>query len=558
MTTLLDTLQGMYGSPDEDPIDRMLRQSLPDPTTLDADTISATSPDMSQPTDLHPDTLELMRRLDQIGTAPPQQPSAPKGMTAAQRTVTSEEGGLPPEQRALGVAVRGQAEIGDALVDRDRMNAMADELERRAAYLRQDAAIEHEQRQQAERENAERQARLRSQQLELAGQADEPINPNRYFQNMSAFSKAAAIIHAGIYGYLGGRGQPPVMDSLMQMAQQDVQAQLSDRQAARATRNSLIEQYERQYGDTTLVAKRLEADKLLTLSKETEARGMDAKTDEARANAQDMTKKLQNRVGVLHREIQEATYGKPVQVSTMYKATGGGGIDPMKALKLREEMEKGGYSQEAIAAELKKRGMAPPTGPSAYATESARKERDQAIQEAKLRELNPTEKQKLVERIDGLANATQGFEELDRIAGIARNKDGEVMKVGELVQGEPGVREFIDTAAGSLPFGMGEGAQQALQLNDPEELKALRRAAEKITSGMAHAESGAGISDKELQRYANRLPITGASSFKNGSAELFREQRQQYRNLVGQYGKAAVDEMLRKRGIDPSLYGGAE
>jgi hypothetical protein len=36
---------------------------------------------------------------------------------------------------------------------------------------------------------------------------------------------------------------------------------------------------------------------------------------------------------------------------------------------------------------------------------------------------------------------------------------------------------------------------------------------------------------------------------------MFREQKQKYNNLVGQYGKEAVDEMLRKRGIDPSAYG---
>ena len=123
-----------------------------------------------------------------------------------------------------------------------------------------------------------------------------------------------------------------------------------------------------------------------------------------------------------------------------------------------------------------------------------------------------------------------------------------------IVKGEPGVREFIDTAAGALPFGVGPGARNALELGDPEELKALRRAAGKITVGMAHAESGAGVSEGEMAEYKGRLPITGATSFKKASAEMWREQRQKYRNLVGQYGQEAVDDMLKSRGLNPADY----
>jgi hypothetical protein len=117
------------------------------------------------------------------------------------------------------------------------------------------------------------------------------------------------------------------------------------------------------------------------------------------------------------------------------------------------------------------------------------------------------------------------------------------------------MRQYIDNAAGSLPFGMGKGLKESLATNDPEDLKALRRAVGKITAGMAHAESGAGVAEDEMVRYEKRMPLDGAEGFERGSAEMFREQKQKYNNLVGQYGKEAVDEMLRKRGIDPSAYG---
>jgi hypothetical protein len=563
---LLDELQNMYGGllqeEQEDPLEKLLRESQqvePANSVQPLQAMDMAPAAAASPTDQglgHPDVLAYVKELEQSGQLTGgggQKP--PDGMRAQQATITGEQGGPNAQQRAEGVAVRGAADLANQGVDRDRLFKMADELEQRAAYLRQDAAVEHEARLAKEQELAEKQARLRAQQMELASQNEEPINPKRAFENMSTFATLSAIISAGIYGYVGGRGQPPVAEMLMQRAQQDVQAQLADRQANAARRSAIIEQYQNQYNDTGLVAKRLEADKLLTLAKESEAKGMEAKTSEVKAAAEDLAAKLKNRVGVLHREIQEATFEKPVNVSTTYarpKPIGGG--DPNKQLKEALEMdallEKRGYSREERAAMLTAAKLPPPSGK----TEAELKREDET---AKRSELSDSAKQKVAERVDGLAKATQGFQEFDKVAGIKRNSDGEPIAADEkkLDSATPGaVPNLIDATAGAIPFGIGKGLRTYAQDQQPEDVKALRRAADKITSGMAHAESGAGVSEDEMARYAARLPITNEETLKTASAELFREQRQQYRNLVGEYGQAAVDEMLRKRGIDPSVY----
>lgn len=348
--TILDDLKRMYGQ-DPDPVAGMMAVEPPPPPELDPQVISATSSDMSQPMDSgaqggsalgHPDVLSYLKELEGKGAFKAQEkPSPPEGMVATETTIKSEQGGPTARQRAEGVAAEGAADMADMDVDRQRRNKEADELEKRAAYLRQDAAVEDEKRQRQEQELEAKQTRLRGQQQELADQHDEPVNAERYLQNKSFAGKALSVISAGIYGFLGGRGQPPVVETLMQMAKEDTLAQIQNNAANRDRRNSLIDQYERQYGDTELVRKRLEADKLLTMAKMTRAEGLEAKTVELRGTAEDMAAKLENQVGRLHSEIQQATYGKPVEVSTTYGAPKGAkGPDAFGQMKKGLELDK--------------------------------------------------------------------------------------------------------------------------------------------------------------------------------------------------------------------------
>lgn len=596
--SLLDELRGMYGQEPnriqemlDTPPPPVMDQGAPgmQPAGLDPSTMSATSSDMSQPSAGgaqqyagHPDVLSFIKELGDSGqlTGNDNAAKGPKGLVNSSTTIKSEQGGVPSSVEAEGVAQRGQEGLDNGMVDVARQHKAADELEQRAAIMRQDAQVRQLELADQQKQIAAKQERMRSQQMELANQADEPVNPDRYFQNMGAFAKATSIISAGIYGYLGGKGTPPIADLLMQKAKEDTAAQMANNSAARGRRSALIEQYERQYGDTTLVAKRLEADKLLELSKVAKAEAMNAQSTEVRAAAEDLQSKLENHVGVLHNDIQKATFGKPVEVSSTFTAPKpkGGTEEMMKGLKLREEMEKGGYSQEAISAELTKRKLPVPNGSSEYRADQVRKgdseERDQqklAIERDKLelergkgKEINPAEKQKLIEKVDGLAMADNGFRELDAIGGLHREKvSGEVTRGGtddktldEAIL--PKSQAFADAALRSLPWKAGDKMANFAGASDPQRVQALRRAAEKITTGMAHAESGAGINEGELDAAKSRLPITNADSLKKASAELWRERKQKYNNLKGQYGKDVIDEMLRKRGIDPASLGASD
>jgi hypothetical protein len=337
---------------ENDPIAQMAAVEPPPPPGLDPAVLEATGGgSMQNPAELgaaggagagHPDVLSFVKELEGKGAFKPSESAKPpKGMVGAQTTVRSEQGGPSAQERAEYTANQGQADLNDAGVDADRLLQQSDELRKRALHLQMQASVEDDRIKKAEAENAERQSRLRGQQEELAGQNDEPINPDRYIQNKSLVGKGFSLISAGIYGYLGGRGQPPVVETLMQMAKEDTQAQIQNNAQKRDRRDALIEQYERQYGDSALVAKRLEADKLLTFAKRAQAESLEAKSSDLKASAEDLAKKLRNQVGRIHSEIQKATWDKPVEVSTTYappKPKGGG--DAFGQMKKALEMDK--------------------------------------------------------------------------------------------------------------------------------------------------------------------------------------------------------------------------
>lgn len=571
---LIDDLKRELGLTQSDPLREMLAAEPPpepEPEPLDQQVLSATSSDMSQPIDEgassgagnlgHPDVLAFVKELENKGAFQSTKPAAPSGMRATQTTVKSEEGGPDAEQRARGVAVRGAAAMGEMDIQRERAEAQAFQLEERAARLRQDADIKREELQQQEQENAKRQERLRSQQQELADQDDAPINPRRSFENMNVFQKGSSLVSAFIYGFLGGRGQPPVTETLMQMAKEDTAAQMANNAAARGKRSAQIEQYERQYGDSTLVAKRIEADKLLTMAKDAQAQSLDAKSQEAKAQAEDIAKQLKNRVGVLHEEIQEATFGKPVETTTVYQTPKGTGpADPAalmkKAADLNKTLAEGGYPPEQRAAMLKAAGLPAAAGVTMGEQKLAS---DEAEKARKAAELSPEAQTDMRKRVDGLAEMVQGLDELDNSVGFKRGHDGEVIaadegKLDDSIRGAIG--QTAQSFANALPWGMNKGTGELVEKLAPEDSKALNRARDKIVFGQAKAEGAGALGDAEREGYRQRIPTDSPLSVQRASAQIWRSRKQQYDNLVGQYGQEVVDEMLRKRGIDPKTVAG--
>jgi hypothetical protein len=562
---LLEELQQMYGQSagPNDQLLQMLGGSAPPAPTAPTPMgdPSATGQPPEQPREFSDlDVMEMYSQMVNENAANREAGGgggggAPPGMHAQSVTQKTESGGVPSGVAAQGVAVRGAAEAGDEQIKRDRLEQQAKEAEKQAAEIRAQVETENQKRAAEENENAQKQQRLRAQQADLAKQNDEPVNARRYFDNMNVFSKGTAILSAALYGYLNPKatGPAPVVESLMQMAQEDTRAQVATNAQNRDQRNNVMAQYEREYGDTTLVAKRLEADKLLTFAKEAKAQGLDAKSAEARANAEDIGKQLLNRVGVLHQQIQEATYGKPVETTTTYQpnAPKGAGMAAAydKAAKAYQSLAAAGMEPEKRIAALKAMGL-PTDGFGGKTADETEKERKAA-------EINPTEKQKLIEKVDGLTMAMQGFEELDSSAGVKRDADGELRgSLDKLDKATPGIgQQAYETLSGLVPGKPGETLKRQAEAAADPDTRSLRRAASKIAMGLAHAESGAGVNEGEAQRYLDMLDTSSTGGFSRSSPEVFREQRQKYRNLVREYGKETIDDMLRKSGKDPSLFG---
>lgn len=537
-------------------LDAMTRIELPQ---APAAPVAAPAPDKLRDPTVMDHLRQVMQHAVQSG------PEAPKGLVKAGETVRVQDDGLTPEERAAGTAVRGQAAIDTMGVDRDRLAATADAYEQQAAKSRAEADVEDERRKQEEMHTEARMQRIREDQDFLAEQKDEPIDPQRYFKNMSLFGKAMALISAAAYGYVNSRngeqGQAPIIGVLQQMASEDTRAQMTDVQNGRAKRSDQMALYERKYGDQSLIAKKLEADKLQTLGKRAMADAKQAKSAEAKASMEDMGKKMLINADVLNQTVSEAHSAQPMERTTTYSQAKGKGDPQANDIKRQKEMgeldllwEKQGYSKEERARRMSAIGYQPPSGTAKTAAEQ-----DQANLDAKAKELTPAEKTDLREKTDALASAMQGFDELDKQLGIVRRPgDGEVLHSrvdtsevlspsdvsGGLASGLAGVAEMA-------PWKAGEGTAAALRRTLPDDHKAVRRAAEKITDGIMRAASGAGTNVAEMEQYRNRLPVNaGTETFMRASREMLSEARQKYKNLVGQFGKKAVDEMLHGKDLD--------
>jgi hypothetical protein len=468
---------------DEDKIGGML--AVEPPPDVRSQPIQATAPmDMAQPTAGtpdsklgHPDVLSFLKELDTSGRltgGKSQDPTAPKGMGMAQQTVRSEEGGVPADVRAQGVAVRGQAEVDGMYSLAQQKRLEAEQLDRDAAKRHAEVQAEEEARKAQEAEVAKKQERLRGQQEALANQADEPINPQRYFDNMSTFSKFSAVLSAAIYGYLGGKGQAPVAEQLMQMAKEDVQAQIENNRASVGKRSALIQQYEREYGDTTLVSKRLEADKLLTLAKEARSQGEQAKSREAKAAAEDIVKQMESRVGVIHQEIQEATFGKPIETSTTFqplKRAGAGdpGANMKKAYALAKQAREEGANDDQVKGIYSAFGVAAPTGKPAS---------DIAADTATKKDVDARRSKYATENIE-LADEETALETTAKAMGGSYDKESGELKLPKDLTG----------------FGVGT----ALRGLPGTEAKAAHEALKNLTDVKQRQRSGAGSSESEVK-----------------------------------------------------------
>lgn len=489
---------------------------------------------------------------------------APHGMRAQQTQVTQEVGGLPADERARGVATRGALDLQEQQAALQRKEEQARLAEEHAAKLRAEIDVENREQARRNEENEAKQTRIRHEEEQLAQQIDEPINPRRYFDNMSFFDKAAAIISAGIFGYLnpGSRDVAPIVGLVQQQAREDVQAQMANNQQNANRRNAMIAQYERQYGDTTLVQKRLEADRLLTLGKQAKAEGLDAGTQEARMQGEAMQAALNKQAGLLHQQIREAILTQPVRKETTTFEPippKGSGANITQATKIAMQMQEAGYNPDQIAAELQKRGLPVPGGKSEVERKRELDERKVAADEAKARALTPEQQKDLRDRTDGLAAMAQSMTELDAKLGFKRNLEGDVMEADEkkldaAVRSSAG--QVGQAAAHALPFGIDKGASEFMQKIAPEEVKQIDRIRDKIVFGQAKAEGAGALGDAERESYRSRLPTDNPLSIQRASSEMWRARRQQYENLKAQYGQELVDQMLRERGLQPADFGG--
>ena len=184
---------------------------------------------------------------------------------------------------------------------------------------------------------------------------------------------------------------------------------------------------------------------------------------------------------------------------------------------------------------------------------------DQTEAERKRTELTPEQKTDARKRVDGLADMVQGMAELDNAVGFKRGSDGSVTnadekKLDSSIRGAAG--QAAQSFSNALPFGINKGAGELLEKLQPEDSKALDRARDKIVFGKAQAQGQGALAGPDVERYRKLLPTDSPLSLQRASSEMWRERRQQYNNLVGQYGKAQVDEWLRSRNVDPAELSG--
>lgn len=270
--------------------------------------------------------------------AAPAAPIAPRGTVLAKEQQTTVEGGPTPEQLATDTQVRGEADLGYKQSQADLLQKQAEKMAQRSGELKAEAAHEEQMRAKQEQDNQARMERLRKAQMDMRKQEDEPVDPNRYYRNMSIFGKVAAVLSAGIHGLLSrpGEGPAPVIKQLTDLAHEDTASQIDALNRNEKRRNGMIEQYQMEYGDATMAAQRLDADKLRIARKMLQAEDLDNQSQDVQMRRDDMVNALAAQEKTMRADILKSQWAHPVQVTRSYerpKPVGGGAdLETMKKM----------------------------------------------------------------------------------------------------------------------------------------------------------------------------------------------------------------------------------
>lgn len=271
------------------------------------------------------------------GVGVPGPPPPPRGTVLSKSTQTSVQGGPTPDQLATDTQTRGEADLQFKRDQSDLLQKQAERYATKSGELKAEAAHEEEQRARAEGENAAKMTRLRQAQDQMRKQEDEPIDPSRYYHNLSAAGKVAAVLAAGIHGFLNPRGGPaPVIQQMMEYAHQDTMSQIENRNSNERRRAGIIDQYQAEYGDATMVAQRLDADKLRIARKQLMSEDLDNQSADVQMRRDELVKGLAAQEKTLRADVLKSQWQKPVEVSNTYerpKPTGGGtDLESMKKM----------------------------------------------------------------------------------------------------------------------------------------------------------------------------------------------------------------------------------
>lgn len=223
---------------------------------------------------------------------------------------------------------------------------------------------------QAEADQARQRAEIaRQNQLAIAAQKDESIDPDRFVRSMSTGQSIGTVILAAIEGAFRGMtgqaGQSGVLDILERRIDQDLMAQKEQIASGRIRRGNMIAYFQQQGMTEEAAEKAARAMAFAQFDRLTQSEIARQGAGMARPEGKALAEAIRARTEQENDQLMLAN--QPRSSTTIVRAPAGGGDGDiiMKAVQRDKVLEEQGYTREQRAAILAREGLAAPGGATA-------------------------------------------------------------------------------------------------------------------------------------------------------------------------------------------------
>lgn len=501
-----------------------------------------------------PDVLNFAG-VNQPPAAPPAAPATPPPVPYEPlgAPTVGVKGARPELNTASQNAITAQTQAGN-----DKQQAAEQNVAlTRDAYAKRRGELQAELDEKKEQDSAQQKKidDYNQQLTEIAQEHDKAIDPNRYVSNMSGVGKMAALVSAGLHGYLDPHSQTlPIANMLQQQIDNDVQAQKADLQSAQQNRSNRLSVLERQTGSAEVAQARLKVEIASVQNKMVDQQAAELGNSVDQNNLAAMKSATEANLQNNALEFQKA-----LSADRDKRAKATGGFDKLlkdhdARVKLAQSLDSEGKMSPE---EIKKVTGVDPT----LARTSGQLDKDKELeQQNKLAGERELAQNKLAGERE---QAAEGRAETKATAKEQQDAKKSAEKLGKELAPtrdvETDIEQIVRRAGGSIdPQGNivwpedipgkgalgAPGAAIANKLGMSTEGTGVRTAVKSLQQKYRHDLTGAAFSPQEAADYSDALDSFGEGAFKQKIEEVWERTQVNKQKIRQGYDDDAIQEYI--------------